>query len=114
MADRQFAIFYMRLVKPFSRNLYQNIRLSNEIEVKTIICDFDGIWGFRQAAGAIDGCHIRTNVLLKDTEDNFNRKDDHSIVLHRLVGNNYIFCDGFVRWRGNSHDARIFKSSSFY
>ena len=43
LADRQFAIFYMRLVKPFWRNLYQNIRLSNEMEVKTIISDFDGI-----------------------------------------------------------------------
>ena len=97
LADRQFAIFCMRLVKPFSRNLYQNTPLSNEIEVQTIISEFDAISGFGQAAGAIDGCHIRTNVLLKDTEDHFNRKDDHSIVLHRLVGKNYIFSDGFVR-----------------
>ena len=97
LADRQFAIFYMRLVKPFSRNLYQNTPLSNEIEVQTIISEFNAISGFGQAAGAIDGCHIRTNVLVKDTKDHINRKDDHSIVLYRLVDNNYIFRDVFAR-----------------
>ena len=85
-----------------------------EAEVQTFIREFEEISGFPQAVGAIDGCHIRIKAPLKDAEDYISTKDYHSIVLHGLLDNNYIFCNVFVRWPGKSHDARIFKNSPLY
>ena len=85
-----------------------------EAEVQTFIREFEEISGFPQAAGAIDGCHIRIKAPLKDAEDYISTKDYHSIVLHGLLDNDYIFCNVFVGWPGKSHDARIFKNSPLY
>ena len=90
------------------------IYLPNEAEVQTFIREFEEISGFPQAVGAIDGCHIRIKAPLKDAEDYINTKDYHSIVLHGLVDNNYIFCDVFVGWPGKSHDPRIFEIPPLY
>ena len=90
------------------------ICLPNEAEVQTFIREFEEISGFPQAVGAIDGCHIRIKAPLKDAEDYINTKDYHSIVLHGLVDNNYIFCDVFVGSPGKSHDPRIFKIPPLY
>ena len=85
-----------------------------EAEVQTFIREFEEISRFPQAVGAIDGCHIRIKAPLKDAEDYISTKDYHSIVLHGLLDNNYIFCNVFVGWPGKSHDARIFKNSPLY
>ena len=96
------------------RLLPKIIRLPNEIEVQTIMREFEEISGFPQAVGAVDGCHIRIKAPLKDAEDYINRKDYHSIILQGFVDNSYLFRDIFVGWPGKSHDARIFKNSPLY
>ena len=61
------------------------IRLPYEIEVQTIIREFEEISGYPQDAGTIDGCHSRIKAPLKDVEDYINRKYYHSIVYKGLL-----------------------------
>ena len=82
--------------------------------MQTIFKKFKEISGFPWAVGAIDGCHSRIRARLKDAEDYINRKGYHSIVLQRLVDNNYMFCNVFMGWPGKSHDAKISKKSPIF
>ena len=91
--------------------LPKSIRLANEIEVQTVIREFEEVSRFPQAVGAIGGRHVKIKAPLKDAEDYINRKDYHTIVLQGLVPNNYRFRNVFVGWPGKYHNARIFKIS---
>ena len=77
------------------------IRSPNEIEVQTIIREFEEISGYPQYVGAIDGCHSRIKAPLKDAEDYINRKDYHSIVYKDLLI--IITCFAMYLWDGQEN-----------
>ena len=74
------------------------------------MAEFEVIYPFPQAVGAIDRCHIRFKAPNENSQDYVNRKDCHSIFCKAW----YIFRDIFAGWTCKSHDAMIFENSPLF
>lgn len=72
------------------------------------------LWGFPQAAGAIDGSHIPIKKPLESASDYYNRKGFYSVIMQALVDHKGRFMDVCVGWPGKVHDARVFANSTLY
>ena len=96
------------------------------------------MWGFSQAAGAIDGSHIPIIRPEESASDYYNRKDNndvlvsmktkcncvllfsvnltgyYSVIMQGLVDHMGRFMDVYIGWPGKVHDARVFMNSEVY
>ena len=75
---------------------------------------FETVWGFPQAAGAIDGSHVPIMKPQESASDYYNRKGFYSIIIQELVDFRGRFMDVYIGWPGKVHDARVFANSSLY
>ena len=53
------------------------VKITNGTQLKEIIDGFEHLWGFSQAAGAIDGSHIPIIRPEESASDYYNRKDNN-------------------------------------
>ena len=83
-------------------------------KLKEIVKGFEDMWGFPQAAGAIDGSHIPIVRPEESASDYFNRKSYYSMIIQGLVDYRGWFTDVCIGWPGKVHDARVFANSSLY
>lgn len=63
--------------------------------------------------GAIDGTHIALNGIPEGDVDYINRKGYPSLQLQVVVDDLRLFTDTYVGWLGSTHDARVFRNSTF-
>lgn len=82
--------------------------------LKEVVKGFEDLWGFPQAAGAIDGSHIPIMKPHESASDYYNRKGFYSIIVQALVDHKGRFMDVYIGWPGKVHDARVFANSSLY
>ena len=94
--------------------LPQYVYIPSGEKLKEIVDEFETIWGFPQAAGAIDGSHIPIIRPGKSASDYYNRKGYYSIIVQALVDHLGLFMDVCIGWPGKVHDARVFANSSLY
>lgn len=69
---------------------------------------------FNNAAGAIDGCHIRIKPPQLHRLDYLNYKGFYSINMQAICDSEGRFLDIFVGYPGSVHDTRVLKNSPFY
>jgi hypothetical protein len=81
------------------------------INFKHVIQGYEGIWGFPNCGGAIDGSHIPIKAPENSHGDYLNRKSWHSLILQGVCDHNYVFTDINIGWPGRVHDARVFANS---
>ena len=82
--------------------------------LEEIVTGFERLWGFPQAAGAIDGSHIPIKKPLESASDYYNRKGYYSVIVQALVDHRGRFLDICVGWPGKVHDARVFSNSALF
>ena len=81
---------------------------------KEVVTAFERLWGFPQAAGAIDGSKILIKKPLESSSDYYNRKGFYSGITQALVDHKGRFMDICVGWPGNVHNTCIFANSTLY
>ena len=84
---------------------------------KECMTDFEQIWQFPYAFGAIDGCHLPIKCPTGGREANkeyHNFKEFFSVVLMSLVDAKGQFIWASCGIPGNTHDSLIFQSSNLY
>ena len=74
---------------------------------------YEGIWGFPNCSGAIDGCHIPIKAPENSHDDYLNRKGRYSLILQGVCDYKYVLTDINIGWPGRVHHARIFANSDF-
>ena len=82
--------------------------------LKEVVNGFEELWGFPQAAGAIDGTHIPIIRPEESASDYYNRKGFYSIIMQALVDHRGRFMDVYIGWPGKVHDARVLANSTLY
>ena len=97
-----------------SHLLPQYVKIPEGEHLKQILRGFETIWGFPQAAGAIDGTHIPIIRPDESASDYYNRKGYYSIIMQAMVDYRGLFMDVYIGWPGKVHDARVFVNSSLY
>ena len=99
---RMLDVFQKYFLKKFViwPNDLQNV--CNEFELKK---NFPGV------VGAIDSTHIRIKPPSGHSNDYFNRKKFHSVILQAVCREDKQFTDLFCGWPGRVHDARVFQNS---
>lgn len=81
-----------------------------EAEATVKICSFTNKSSFPQVVGAFDETHIPLkSVLQRERVENFNRKQDYSIVLQGVADASFRFLDVNTGYPGSIHDARILR-----
>ena len=81
------------------------------INLKHVIQGYEGIWGFSNCGGAIDGSHIPIKAPENAHGDYLIRKSWYSLILQGVCDYNYVFSDINIGWPGRVHDARVFANS---
>ena len=94
--------------------LPQYVKIPEGEQLTLILRGFETIWGFPQAAGAIDGTHIPIIHPDESASDYYNRNGYYSIIMQAMVDYRGLFMDVYIGWPGKVHDARVFVNSSFY
>ena len=94
--------------------LSKYIYIPNGDCLEEVVTGFERLWGFPQAAGAIDGSHIPIKKPLESASDYYNRKGFYSVIMQALVDHKGRFMDVCVGWPGKVHDARVFANSTLY
>lgn len=82
--------------------------------LKNVIQGYEGIWGFPNCGGAIDGCHIPIKAPENSHGDYLNRKGWYSLILQGVCDYMYVFTDINIGWPGRVHDARVFANSEIF
>ena len=90
------------------------VQIHSGEKLKEIIEGFETVWGFPQAAGAIDGSHIPIIRPDDSASDYYNRKGYYSVIMQAMVDHRGLFMDVYIGWPGKVHDARVFVNSSLY
>ena len=67
-----------------------------------------------QVGGAIDGTHIPIKAPSDHSDEYYNRKSFHSVILQAVVDAFLYFTDICVGWPGRVHDARVLSNSTLY
>jgi hypothetical protein len=80
-------------------------------EQNEVVRIFEEKWGFPGVVGAIDGTHIKIKAPFQHSENYFNRKGYHSIVLQATCKYDMSFTDVYCGWPGRVHDARVLRNS---
>ena len=80
----------------------------------SVIAKFQQQQGFPQVGGAIDGTHIPMKCPFDYSEEYYNRKHFHSVILQAAVDSFMYFTDICVGWPGRVHDARVLSNSKLY
>ena len=103
----------LALITKFQSTLLQFPR--TEMDWKTSIGEFSGLFGMPNVVAAIDGSHIRINSPAKTIQRPFyNRKSFHSMILQGTVNAKGEFLDVNVGWPGSTGDPRIYRASKLY
>ena len=97
-----------------TRLLPQYVKIPQEEKLKEIVEGFETLWGFPQAAGAIDGSHIPIIRHDESASDYYNRKGYYSVIMQAMVDHRGLFMDVYIGWPGKVHDARVFVDSFLY
>lgn len=82
--------------------------------LRTVINEFETLWGFPQVVGAVDGSHVPILKPHDSPSDYFNRKGFYSIIVQAVVDSRGKFIDVTIGWPGKVHDARVLVNSTFY
>ena len=110
------------------------VKIPDGTQLKDIVDGFENLWGFPQAAGAIDGSHIPIIRPEQCASDYYNRKGNvmyifmnttyvyvrigdtgyYSMIMQALVDHMGRFMDVYIGWPGKVHDARVFVNSELY
>lgn len=80
-------------------------------DVQTVNNEFEIKKNFPGVIGAIDSTHIRIKPPSGHSNDYFNRKKFHSVILQAVCRGDKRFTDIFCGWPGRVHDARVFQNS---
>lgn len=75
--------------------------------------DFEGLWNFPNACGAMDGKHINVRCPPHSGSDYFNYKKSFSTILFAVVDARYNFLYIDVGTNGRANDAHVFSKSAF-
>ena len=93
------------------RTIY--IKFPSNEEIRTVKQNFFAISRFPGVVGTIDGTHI---PILKPSGDDYEeyrcRKGFFSINVQAVSSSNLQFFNIVSRWKGSTHDARIWQNSS--
>lgn len=82
-------------------------------EQEEVIQGFRNICGFRNVIGAIDCTHVKIRKVGGDAGQYYvNRKGYYSMNVQVVCDSTLRIRDIVARWRGSTHDARIFRESS--
>lgn len=114
LAYEQHARSLMNFQRPLLRAWSTYIRQPTGNDLRDIINGFRDKWGFPQAAGAIDGTHIRIKAPENIRNDYYNRKGWYSVLLQAIVDHRYRIWNINVGWPGKVHDARVLSNSIIY
>ena len=90
------------------------VRVPSGNQLQEIVNEFETLWGFPQAVGAIDGSHMPILKPRESPSDYFNRKGFYSILVQAVVDSRGRFMDVTIGWPGKVHDARVLVNSTFY
>ncbi|XP_039610032.1 putative nuclease HARBI1 [Polypterus senegalus] len=91
------------------------IKFPNAAEQATCKVDFYEYGNFPGVIGCIDGCHIPIKCpSTADAEEFRNRKNWFSINVQGVCTPTMQFSNIVARWKGSTHDSRIFYNSSLY
>ena len=90
------------------------VQIPQQENLREIVEGFEILWGFPQAAGAIDGTHIPIIRPDESASDYYNRKGYYSIIMQAMVDHRGWFMDVYIGWPGKVHDARVFVNSALY
>ncbi|KAI2661088.1 hypothetical protein H4Q32_030119 [Labeo rohita] len=91
------------------------IKFPNAAEQATYKVDFYEYGNFPGVIGCIDGCHIPIKCpSTADAEEFRNRKNWFSINVQGVCTPTMQFSNIVARWKGSTHDSRIFHNSSLY
>jgi hypothetical protein len=74
----------------------------------------EGIWGFPNCGGEIDGCHIPFKAPENSHADYLNRKGLYSLILQGVCDYKYVFTHINIGWPGRVHDARVFANFEIF
>ena len=83
-----------------------------EHEWEAIMRDFETVWNFPNACGALDGKHVAIRCPPKSGSLFYNYKKHFSIILFALADANYNFLYVDVGTNGRANDACVFSKSS--
>ena len=94
--------------------LPKHIRFPSSDGLREVVDCFKHKFGFPQCAGVVDGTHVPIVSPAEYPADYYNRKGFHSILMQGTVNHLGQFIDGYIRWPGRVHDARVFSNSTLY
>jgi DDE superfamily endonuclease len=93
------------------------IRMPSADRLQEVVDGFRARSGLPNCVGAVDGTHVPLDVRPPQHAGPGDywcqRKQVYSIVMQAVVDSRGLFMDIDVRWPGRSHDAAIFRQSSF-
>ena len=85
-----------------------------EQEWLAVAKQYQALWNFPHAVGAIDGKHVVLQCPRNSASENFNYKNAFSIVLFALVGANYNFMFVDAGCRGRVSDSAVFTNTELH
>jgi len=82
-------------------------------EIRNKMDEFEESYGIPQIMGAIDRCHVETNVP-PDNHEDFNRHQHYSVNLQGIVDANLKYIHATVGYPGSIHDVQVLRLSGLY
>ncbi|XP_037827783.1 putative nuclease HARBI1 [Lucilia sericata] len=103
-----------RVARALARHAREKIKMpSNLSEEQEVMREFKAIKNFPGIIGAIDGTHIKIKKTGGSLAQYYiNRKGYYSLNIQVVCDANLKIRDIVARWRGSTHDCRIFNESN--
>ncbi|XP_059221894.1 putative nuclease HARBI1 [Stomoxys calcitrans] len=103
-----------RVSRALARHGMEYINMPTSLEEQAVIMrDFKAIRNFPGVIGAIDGTHVKIKKTGGDLAQYYiNRKGFYSLNVQVVCDTQLKIRDIVARWRGSTHDCRIFNESS--
>ncbi|XP_041974078.1 putative nuclease HARBI1 [Aricia agestis] len=113
MAQSTVSLVCNRVARAIAGLAHQFIKMPNGIREEEIIMDqFRGIANFPGVIGALDCTHIKLRKIPGDQAQYYiNRKGFYSLNVQAVCDAKLRLMNVVARWRGSTHDSRIFSES---
>ncbi|XP_054152455.1 uncharacterized protein LOC128951231 [Oppia nitens] len=94
--------------------LSKHIKFPSDEEFRQMAIDFEQLWQYPMAIGAIDGCHFCINAPLKQSTDYYNYKNFKSVVALAICDANYKVWYLKTGIPGRTNDSGAFRETKLF